>query len=222
MTCRDSCGGGVVAFRTHRVPINKDQYSGSKEQYFLPELIHIEDGEVFVDGGAYIGDTIDRFIEVAKQEKVQYSKIVAFEPNQNNLQVLRKKHRNNDKVRVIRKGLSDREFTLLFKEDGGRSLIVKDEAQATTKIPVIDIDHVPECRDATWIKMDIEGAEMAALHGAKETILRNHPKLTICTYHSAEDMIRIPEYIHELVPEYRLYIRQHTMHAGETVLYALI
>ena len=62
---------------------------------------------------------------------------------------------------------------------------------------------------------------MDALMGAQEVIRRNHPKLTICIYHSNEDMIRIAEYIHELVPEYNLYIRHHSKFEGETVLYAV-
>lgn len=81
--------------------------------------------------------------------------------------------------------------------------------------------------------MDIEGAELNALKGAKETILRDKPKLAICLYHSDNDMLDIPEYIHSLVPEYKLYIRQHSeseqdnddIRFGffiiETVLYAL-
>lgn len=70
--------------------------------------------------------------------------------------------------------------------------------------------------------MDIEGSELPALEGAKQTILRNKPKLAISIYHSDEDMLRIVEYIHELVPEYKLYIRAHTMGIAETVLYAVI
>ena len=84
------------------------------------------------------------------------------------------------------------------------------------------MDAVPECQNATWIKMDIEGAELNALRGAKGIIRRNHPKLTICIYHSDEDMIRIAEYIHELVPEYKLYVRNHTGRQTEIVLYAVI
>ena len=70
--------------------------------------------------------------------------------------------------------------------------------------------------------MDIEGAEMSALQGASEVIRKNRPKLTICIYHSDEDLFRIAEYVHELVPEYKLYIRHHSKSDVETVLYAVI
>jgi hypothetical protein len=76
----------------------------------------------------------------------------------------------------------------------------------------------------TFIKADIEGAEMEMLKGAKETILKNKPKLAICIYHSDEDMLQIAEWIHNIVPEYKLYVRMHGKYpAGyETVLYAHI
>ncbi|WP_026491286.1 FkbM family methyltransferase [Butyrivibrio sp. XPD2002] len=96
------------------------------------------------------------------------------------------------------------------------------EGQDNISIKICSIDDTPECEGASFIKMDIEGAEWDALHGAEKTICRNKPKLALCIYHSDEDMIRIAEYIHELVPEYRLYVRHHTRRNHETVLYAVI
>lgn len=74
----------------------------------------------------------------------------------------------------------------------------------------------------SFIKMDIEGAEMEALKGAAELIRRRRPDLAICTYHSISDLFEIPLYIHSLVPEYRLYLRHHTPVFCETVCYAVI
>ena len=68
----------------------------------------------------------------------------------------------------------------------------------------------------------IEGAELEALKGAKETIQRDKPKLAVCIYHRPEDMVEIPLYIKQLVPDYKLYIRHHSNTAGETVLYAVM
>ena len=108
--------------------------------------------------------------------------------------------------------------TLFFKEGGNAACIVSgNDEGASYRIDVASIDETAECADATWIKMDIEGAEMDAIHGAEKTIKNNHPKLTICIYHSDEDMLRIIEYIHNLVPEYKLYVRQHTKFDIETV-----
>ena len=62
---------------------------------------------------------------------------------------------------------------------------------------------------------------MDALKGAENTILRNHPKLAICIYHKDADMIQVIEYIHQLVPEYKIYVRHHSRCQNETVCYAV-
>lgn len=75
--------------------------------------------------------------------------------------------------------------------------------------------------DVSFIKMDIEGAEMDALHGAAELIKSKKPKLAICIYHKLEDLWEIPLYIRSLVVGYDFYVRQHTPLYLETVLYAI-
>jgi hypothetical protein len=90
-------------------------------------------------------------------------------------------------------------------------------------IQVKTIDNL-NLEKVTFIKMDVEGAELNALKGAEKTILKDKPKLAICIYHSNEDMVCIAEYIHNLAPEYKLYVRQHFLFpsAAETVLYAIM
>lgn len=70
--------------------------------------------------------------------------------------------------------------------------------------------------------MDIEGAELKALEGARNTIIINHPRLAVCIYHKALDVVDIASYLLELVPEYKFYIRQYASNMWETVLYAVI
>ncbi len=69
--------------------------------------------------------------------------------------------------------------------------------------------------------MDIEGSELECLKGAENIILKNKPKLAICIYHSDNDMIDIIEYIHKLIPEYKIYLRQHGINEADTVIYCI-
>ena len=130
-------------------------------------------------------------------------------------------------ILFVPKGVYSSTGVLRFQSDGSSGGAVldcmrHDDIDNTVEIDVTSIDDVLECADATFIKMDLEGAEWEALHGAERTILRNKPKLGICIYHSNEDRLRLIEYIHDLVPEYHFYIRQHSKLLNETVLYAIL
>ena len=212
----------AIDFRENMTLMPKDLCS-EHDQYFVKEIISLRENEVFIDGGAFIGDTIQRFINAAKRQgidKIKY--IIAFEPNKDNFNRLNKFFGRRKNCLLINKGLSDKEDCLLFFDHGSSSKLVSNEKEATLKIDVINIDAVPECREATFIKMDVEGAEMDALRGAEKTITANKPKLAISIYHSNEDMLRIAEYIHKLIPEYKLYVRHHSSRStDETVLYAV-
>lgn len=189
--------------------------------YFVDELVRVEDGEVFIDGGAYVGDTIDALREQAEQKNIKLKRIVAFEPEEINYSMLKEKHGNDSDVVLYHKGISDKDAEVRLSGTGAGAKVQDDGAEGAA-ISVVRLDGLAECQDATWIKMDIEGAELPALKGAEEIIRRNRPKLTICIYHSDEDMIRIAEYIHDIVPEYKLYVRHHSPVAlFETVLYAV-
>ncbi len=213
--------GGAIAYRTRRSPWPPELFS-EDDQYFVRDLVRVEDGEVFLDGGAYMGDTIEEFLAMAKKENANFNKIIALEPDKTNYQMLKNSYGTDQRIILLQKGLSDKSGTLYFQENANFSRLTEDEELATTKVPVVAIDDLPECDEITWIKMDIEGAESDALEGARGVIRRNHPKLTICIYHSNEDVLRIIEQVHEMAPEYKLYVRHHSIGDNETVLYAVI
>lgn len=164
---------------------------------------------------------MQQFLDRSRRNHVTFKKIVVFEPENINYAFLKRFFGKKKNIILVKKGLSNDE-DILYLAGEGVSARIGYEGDTVQRIPVTSIDLSPECQDATWIKLDIEGAEMDALHGAQNVIRRNHPKLTICIYHSDEDMIRIAEYIHELVPEYKLYVRHHMRAAAETVLYAVL
>jgi hypothetical protein len=70
--------------------------------------------------------------------------------------------------------------------------------------------------------MDIEGSEINALRGAKNTIMKHRPKLAVCIYHKPTDLWEIPLYLKELVLDYKLHLRHHSGFLNETVCYAIV
>ncbi|MFI3177671.1 MAG: FkbM family methyltransferase, partial [Eubacteriales bacterium] len=187
-------------------------------QYFDP-IVHFGESEIFADVGVLDGMTSVRF---AQRCKGQYEKIYLFEAEASKREeietTINKYELHSTELHV--KGLWNCQDTLSF--DGGLcgGSTILEGGQMT--IEVDTLDHLLDGRPITFLKMDIEGAELCALEGAKETIRKYKPKLAISIYHKPEDLIEIPMYIKKLVPEYRLYVRHYKWHHGETVLYAIL
>lgn len=205
----------VIEFRiTHDIKSAPKIYD-TKEQYFDKNIIKSKN-DVFVDCGAFTGDTVDCFIDFCKNN---YKSIISFEPDNFNHKELCNKNIKN--MTVFKAGVWNKSTHLSFISNGSNSRIVEGTDNNDNAIEVFAIDEVAECKEATFIKMDIEGSEKKALMGARQTIIRNKPKLAICIYHSDEDMIGIAEYLHSLVPNYKLYVRHYFYEPIETVLYAI-
>ena len=81
------------------------------------------------------------------------------------------------------------------------------------------IDNVLNGRRATFIKMDIEGAEYRALLGAEETIRKYKPRMALSVYHKPQDIIEIPALLYGYNEDYKFALRQYSSIADETVLY---
>lgn len=201
-------------------------------QYFLDDIIHLTNEEVFLDVGGYDGSSSVDFI---KKVNYQYKSIMIFEPDLKCIEMIKQHPSMKDVVSEYDKeapckspiilvpyGAWSTNTTLKFHATGDAvSQIVSDDYcdDNTISIPVVAIDSIAACNNATYIKMDIEGAEWDALHGACNIIKECKPKLAISIYHSDEDMIRLIEYILELVPEYKVYIRHHSVGVIDTVAY---
>ena len=199
------------------IDLKKVQHCLRLPQYFQKDICKLGEDTVFIDGGAYVGDTIEEFV---KYTNGKFGKIYAWEPDQENLVSLSKMAQKEKRIHIVRKGLWNKEETLCFSENATDKSKIDETGNSTIPVSAIDMEHKDE--KISFIKMDIEGAEMNALSGAKNTILKNKPLLAICIYHSYEDYYRIPLWIKELVPEYHIYVRAHSDSPGEAVVYAVI
>jgi FkbM family methyltransferase len=188
-----------------------------EHQYFSPELIRFSDEEVFVDCGAFLGETAESFVKEINGKGI-YSgyKIFSFEPDIKNYEEMIN-HEIDGQI-CIPKGCSDKKGFLTFSDDAAGS-VISDEGECV--IETTTIDEALAGEKATLIKMDIEGAELSALKGAKRQIVENRPSLAISIYHKKEDLWEITQYINSLVKEYKLYLRLYAYSATDLVLYAI-
>lgn len=184
----------------------------SKRQYFQQDIFEFSN-EVFLDCGCYHGEEIDYL----KQLQCGQHQIYAFEPDEINYRYLEKKYRDEKNVIALNYGVWNKNTELKFHEKGAEGSAITENGEKTIRVVAID-EIIKE--KVSFIKMDVEGAELEAIQGAKETITNCLPKLAICIYHKYDDLWKIPLKIHELSDKYEIFIRHHSLGLSDTVMYA--
>ncbi len=191
-----------------------------REEVFT-NLIRLGHSDTYVDLGAYRGDTIEEFLQLTNN---QFQSIYALEPDNKNYQKLLEYLDGlpgNMKERIYTYPLASwSEQTILpFDGGGGRNSSVntgKREVQTT------EVDSILQGVKATYIKMDVEGAETETLAGLKQTLAVFKPTLAVSAYHRTTDLFLLPLQILTLQPQYQLYLRHHPyIPAWETNYYCL-
>jgi FkbM family methyltransferase len=198
----------------------------SPNQYFDREIIALSQEECFVDGGGYTGDSILDFL---RETNNKFKKIHSFELLKENYETIHNTlmpvpNHLKDNILVYNLGLYDKEGQIKFEfpSQDFAAVRVSEKAETAYIGQITSLDKIlTPSEKVTFIKMDIEGAELNALKGAKEIITTHKPKLAICVYHQITDLWEIPLYIKSLVPEYKIFIRHHTPMSTETVCYAV-
>ncbi|MFA7083385.1 MAG: FkbM family methyltransferase [Arcobacteraceae bacterium] len=189
------------------------------EQYFHP-IVHAKNNDIIIDGGAFIGDTIEA---LNKDETLNNIEIYSFEPEEKHFLLLQDEAKNSrHKCFPVKLGLYNEETTLNFFSDeqvSGMCMVAENGNIIihTTSIDIYCNEHkiIP-----SYIKLDIEGAEKEALIGAKNTIKKHKPKLAICIYHKYKDLWELPYLVNEISSEYKFYLGHHMDYWFETILYA--
>lgn len=182
-----------------------------REQYF--ENFMQYENEYFVDAGGYDGDTTEEFV----LRYPDYKKIYFFEPSIKNLSAARAKLIGRRDIHFSAMGLSNRRGMLNFNSDAGSASAITEDSMES--IHVDSLDTLLHNQPVSFIKMDLEGWEINALHGAKEIIKKYKPKLAVAVYHEAKDIREIPGFILSLNSDYKVYLRHYTQGWSETVMY---
>ena len=172
--------------------------------------------EIYVDLGAYNGDTIREMLEYTRGK---YHRIVAVEPDKKNYKKLVKFVGDTPSVQCYQYTAWCVDTELPFGAKAGRQSAIAADGIMT---PARSVDNLLAGNPLTLLKMDVEGAEREALWGASRSIARFAPKLMISLYHRNEDIFELPLLVKRINPRYRLFIRHLPyIPAWETNLYAV-
>lgn len=168
----------VVRFPFHQESLGEREMIGYLRKY------QPRPGDVVINAGAYHG----YFAIYLSRLVGQNGKVICFEPEKNNLKVLRQNIKLNgcENVQVIEKGLWDSEGYLPIIARGSGSNL-DGSSRGTQKVKVTALDEEMRklgIRSINFLTMDIEGAEIKAVDGAKKTIMGSPDiNIAIASYH---------------------------------------
>jgi FkbM family methyltransferase len=191
------------------------------EQYFPEDLFELSGNEVFVDGGAYDGDTLRSFLQ---RRGDRFRQVVAIEADPHNFQRLEEyvasvNGTSAGRIAIHQVAMGSRNGIVAFDDAGTRLSSVSQDGAA--QVSAAPLDDLLQNQAPTYIKMDIEGSEYEALKGARNIIEQYRPILGICVYHRPDDLWRVPLYIAGISGDYRLFLRPHKLVCWDLLCYAV-
>jgi FkbM family methyltransferase len=192
----------------------------SHEIYFPDDLVKNIPEDVFVDCGAFDGDTIRNILH-SKWNSL--AKIIAFEPDPVNFLKLQQFAFSlpasiRGKILLQKLAIGLQKGKVQFKATGTESSSI---GNGDHEVDCISLDEILSNERPTFIKMDIEGSEFEALMGAQNIIQKELPILAICVYHHQDHVWRIPSLICSLSDQYRFFLRPHLLEVWDLVCYAI-
>jgi FkbM family methyltransferase len=192
----------------------------AEEQYFCDTLFGPADREVFIDCGAFDGDTLheflghwgghlDRYVAL-EPDPINFAKLTAYAAS------LPADVGRRIDTRPVATGA--RRQKLWIDPTGLASSRV---GEGSVEVEVAPLDELLGDLVPTTIKMDVEGAEPDTLHGAHRSIADHSPLLQVCVYHTQDHLWTLPLLIHELNSRYRYHLRPHKDELFDLVCYAV-
>ena len=215
----------------HSTEINYPSLFDSEQTpYFPKDIFTLPKNVVFTDCGAFDGDTLTDFVNETNGE---YATVICIELNPSSYKDLTETAKKYQNVQCVHAGVWNEDTVTEIKSNASangsfsidasksESANINSTCVPLKKLDTIFAEHGLVENIYIYIKMDVEGAELMALKGAKHTIKAYKPKLAICVYHKDEDIIEIPTYLKSLRPDYSFYLRKYTINATELVLFAI-
>ena len=193
-------GQAIVDFSVpkvhHYIPLDLELFIPTMQERIPVEHLYWafstpQVGDLVYDLGANIG-----VVTIALARRVGASgRVVSFEPDPGNAAILRRNitAAGLTNVTVVEAAVAGENGTAQFVADGsiGSGLesaraesLLPGSPDRTVTVPVLTLPTAfAEHGVPSWIKMDIEGAEVAALQAARHVLATSHPMLAIETDH---------------------------------------
>lgn len=196
--------------------------TNSLDEYFPAEILpNLPADTVFIDCGAFDGDTIRRFLD---HQHGRFGAIYAFEPDEQNFARLSEYAAGlgeaASRVHVFRAGVGGERGTLRFNSTGNMSASFSTNGEV--EVDVLPISEVVKANGRpVYIKFDVEGAEREALRGAEELIAAAPPLMAVSIYHRPDDLWKLPIYLKSIDPSYRLFLRTQGEDGMDVICYAV-
>jgi FkbM family methyltransferase len=192
------------------------------ETYF-PGVLQLRPDEVFVDCGAFDGDTV---LSYAAACGGRYGTIIALEPDPHTFVKLATRVADLDRVVPMNAAAGAGRGSIPFIAGGGlASHAASAGAQgmaSTGRLVNVDVVALDELSPRpTYVKMDIEGFELEALAGAPALLAAGTTAFAVTLYHRMSDLWTIPLYIHDRAPNLKLFLRHYAEDWAETICYAI-
>lgn len=190
------------------------------DQYCDFDIIPRLENEVFVDLGAYTGDSVQC---LAKNYGSNcFEKIFCYEITEEILPILEQNLHAFTNVHIKNMAASDKVGFKYFEECSASASANRTVTDGARKVKCTTLDRDIKT-GISFIKMDIEGDELSAIAGSKVHLAREKPKLAVAVYHHNDHLWQIPRQVVSINPEYKLFLRYYggNIYPTEIVLYAI-
>lgn len=202
-----------IAWRRLREEWTFDDPPVSTERFFIPEIVAgLRDVETFLDGGAHHGA-----VSLAFAALVGNLQVLAVEPDAANRAVLNERLCGLPWGKVLDCALAAADGTAAFSEGYGYASKLSTFGQAQVRVRSIDSLDV----EPTFIKLHLEGGELDALRGARETLRVQRPIVAATVYHNADGLWRTAAWLMHELDDYRFLFRNHCWCGAGAVVYAI-
>ncbi len=201
----------MIAFRLTGNPAFLRRTENTSET--LQKLFGHRKIRTVVDCGAYTGDSARLFAETLHPKE-----ILAAEPDPKTYQKLCRYAEEETACFVlpIHAAISSQDGETEFISAGSRASGAGENMGRRAKrrmksqtISCRTIDTLTSGKETIdLIKLDVEGAEEAALAGASVTLRTQHPALAVSLYHRTGDLFALPLMLHNLYPDATFYLRR--------------